>query len=108
MKWPYGKADVQSPADAANIAVTVKNQFTIVKLALAGDRQLDITVDSQVTPGAILVVQAASDGTARALTLGSAIDGPVIAGTISKNKSQAFFLDDDGVFKPMGAVAQVN
>lgn len=108
LKWPFGAANVQSPADAANIAVTVANNFTIVKLALAGNRTLDLTVDAQVDVGAILIVRSTSDGTARDLTLGTAIDGPLLTGTISKTKSQAFFLDTDRIFKPMGAFAQVD
>ncbi len=109
MKSPFGAADLQAPAYAATIAATIKNQFTIIKPAtLTGALNLDLTVDSQVSPGALLQLILTSDGTARNTTLGTAIDGPVIAGVISKTMSQLFVLDSDGVFKPAGSFAQVN
>ena len=108
IKWPFGKAKIEAPVYAATVALTISNAFTIIQLALTGACTLDLTVSAELDPGAIVVIRAGSDGTARDLTLGAGINGPVITGTISKIKSQAFFLDSDGVFKPMGAFAQVD
>ncbi len=109
IKAPFGAASVQTPAYAATIAVTITNQLTVIKPAvLTGALLLNLTVDPQVTVGAELILELTSDGTARDTTLGTLIDGPVITGTISKTKSQAFYLASDGVFKPKGAFAQVD
>jgi hypothetical protein len=108
IKYPFGKADVQKPAFANPIAITVKNALTIVQVALTGATTLNVTVDAECPVGAELSLRLTSDATARDTTLGTGIDGPIITGTISKTKSQSFFLDDDGVFKPKGAFAQVD
>ena len=112
MMWPVGKADVLSPAYAATIAVTIVNRKTIIKLALTGNATLDLTLDSEISrstaPGAELQLEVSSDGTARTLTLGTAIDGPNIVGVISKTFTQGFELSDDGIFKPVGLAVQIN
>jgi hypothetical protein len=109
IKYPFGAADQQAPAYAANIAATIKNQMTIIKPGtLTGALTLDLTIDSQVSVGARLLLVLTSDGTARTTTLGTGIDGPAIVGVINKTMSQEFCLDGDGVFKPVGSFAQVN
>jgi len=108
IKHPFGAPDVMKPAYAATIALTILNQLTVIKVALTGALTLNLTVDPQVSVGAELILELSSDGTARDTTLGTAIDGPVVAGVINKTKSQAFYLAEDGVFKPKGAQVQVD
>lgn len=110
--WPAGKADVQSPAYAAAIAVDITNRKTLLKLALTGNATLNLTIDAEISrassAGAQLQIEVTSDGTARTLTLGAGIDGPNIVGVISKTFSQGFELSNNGVFKPVGVAVQVD
>ncbi len=88
-KYPFGPADVQtSVADAATIEVSVANQMTIVPVdTMAQDTTVNLTVDSGVEAGAILVIKAGSDGTARALVQGTGFSYTTSqGGTISKVK----------------------
>ncbi|KAB2918692.1 MAG: hypothetical protein F9K23_00720 [Bacteroidetes bacterium] len=89
LKWPFAAADVQaSVADAATVEVTVTNQMTIVPVdTMAQDTTVDLSVDSGVEAGAMLLIKAGSDGTARALVQGTGFSYTTSqAGTISKIK----------------------
>src|SRR5260221_2266420 len=70
---PFGLPDVQAPAYAATLAVTITNQITFLSTAAAmtGAMTLNLTIDSQVKKGATLIVSLLSDATARTLTFGT-------------------------------------
>lgn len=90
----FPTAEVQSLAYAATTAATVKRQITVLKLAeMAGAVTLNLTIGDDVKEGALLMVQAASDGTARALTFGTGMNAPACAGTISTKKAVCFIFD---------------
>jgi hypothetical protein len=106
--WPWGEADVQTPAYAAVIAVTIANMLTILNFAqLTGDATVNLTIDSNVRKGAIIqaVVPASTSGFD--LTLGAGIDGPDIVGVTAKTKTQAFVYDGTR-FVPTGAAVQID
>jgi hypothetical protein len=106
--WPLGEADLSTPAYAATIAVTISNMLTILKLAiLTGNATLDLTIDSQVRKGAIVVIEVPATANAQNLTLGAGIDGPVIVGVAGKTNAQSFVYDGTK-FVPMGSYAQVD
>lgn len=107
INWPFGAADHQKPAYAAVLALTIKNQRTIIEPAiLTGNLTLDLTIDSQVQKGAIIDLIIKTTAT-EAVTLGAGIDGPNIVGVAGKTKTQSFFYD--GVsFKPVGASVQID
>lgn len=108
INYPWGAADVQSLAYAATQAVTIVNQMTILVFAiLTGDTTLNITLTPGVTDGARLLAIVPATNNADDLTLGTAIDGPVIVGVAGKTKTQAFTLRN-GVFYPDGAVVQID
>jgi hypothetical protein len=87
LMWPFGEADVQNIADAATMAVTINNRFTIVNIdEMAQAGTLDLTINGDLPAGAILLVKAKSDGTARTLTFGTGMTGTSVAGVISKTK----------------------
>lgn len=91
---PFGPADTQTPAYAAAINVTVKNRLTVLNIAtLTGAATLNLTIASGLAVGSKLVVKAKSDGTARDLTPGTGMTGPVVAGVINKTKYQEYIYD---------------
>ena len=88
IKWPFGPADIQAPAaHAAAPAITITNGKTFLTLpTMTGAVTLNLTIDADLEAGAELIVQAKSDGTARDITPGTGMTGPVVAGVISKTK----------------------
>jgi hypothetical protein len=77
-------SEVQSPAFAATLAVTIKQMLTILKPGtLTGAVTLNLTIDSQVTTGAKLVVKVTADGTNRVLTFGTGFDAASTAITVT-------------------------
>lgn len=108
IKFPFGKADAQAPAYAAVIAVTITNMLTILTFAqLTGDATLNLTIDSQVDKGAIILVKVPASTNGFDLTLGAGIDGPDIVGVATKTKTQGFIYDGTS-FVPMGAAVQID
>lgn len=90
-KYPFGLASVLAIAPAAVMALSVDNTETIADLGTLGAAgTLNLTIDSELKPGARLTVVAKSDGTARDLTLGTGFTGNTIAGTINKTKVVSF------------------
>lgn len=89
-------------------AVPVKQMVTHLDLGeLSANKTLDLDISSQLTGGAVLHVKVKSDASARSLTLGTGITGPVLAGTINKTKVQSFIYNGTG-FIPMGAGFQID
>lgn len=108
LEFPYGTADVQTPAYAATIAATVQNLMTIINPAqLTGALTLNLTLDQGVKAGARLLFIAVSDGTARTTTFGTGFTSPTLAGVISKTKAIEFVYDGT-TFKPTSAGVQID
>jgi len=94
IKWPFGDADVQSPAYATPLAVTITDQMTILKpAAMSGALTINLTISAEVKIGAKLVLRALSDGTARTVTFGTGFQSGTMAGVISKTKAIEFTYD---------------
>jgi len=105
VRWPFGSVDVQSPVYAASIQATINNPSTVLKLSLTGDLALSLSLNSELTPGAILLVEVTSDTTARKVTFGTGFSSPVLFGVASKTFVHAF--EYDGVsFVLMGAAVE--
>jgi molybdopterin-binding protein len=108
INWPQGEADVQNLAYAAIQEVTIKNMFTILIFAiLTGDTTLNLTIDSQVRKGALLLVRVPATNAADDLALGSGIDAPAIVGVAGKTKTQLFVYDGTA-FVAAGAIVQID
>lgn len=88
IKWPFGPADVQSFAPAAAVTLTISNQLTYANAsaAMAADMAISFVKDGQIQPGARVIVKAASDGTARAITTSTGGQGTSEGGVINKTK----------------------
>lgn len=92
--FPFGSADVQTPAFAATLAVTITNLLTIINPAtLTGAVTVNLTIDQGIKAGARIIYTALSDGTARTTTFGTGFKSPTLAGVISKTKSIEFVYD---------------
>jgi len=65
----------QTPDYAATLAVTVKQRDSFLQPAqLTGNMTINLTIDSQVTPGARLYLKVEADSTERTVTLGTGFD----------------------------------
>jgi hypothetical protein len=94
ISYPFGEMDVQAPAYAATIDLAVVNQKTLVNVAqLTGAVTINAVADAGLRKGAELIISTQSDGTARAVTLGTGFKGVAISGTISKTKVATFVFD---------------
>ena len=94
ISYPAGNADVQTPAYATPLAITVTNLMTIIApAALTGALTINLTIDQGIKAGARLIVTALSDATARTVTFGTGFKSPTLAGVISKTKSIEFVYD---------------
>lgn len=102
----FPTAEKQSLGYAAVIAALVERTTTVLDLGtLTGAATLNLTLGSDIPVGALLLVKAGSDATARDLTLGTKFGGPAtLAGTISKNKSQLFMFDGTNFVATAAAV----
>lgn len=95
-------SDVQTPDAADTLAVTVNEMVTILKPGtMAADMTINLTVDAQVTPGALLVMKLTSDTTARDVSFGTGMEGADLAGAISTTKYITFIYDGTN-FIPLG------
>lgn len=105
IKYPFGAADLQTPAYAATINCTVWNTKTIIKPAqLTGNANLQLTPDEELMIGSEVSVQVTADGTNRTLALGSNLLGLSIA--VNAGKTVAANFEWDGVkFVHRGTVA---
>ena len=104
----FPTSEKQTVAAAAVIAVDVERVITVIDLGtLAAAATLNLTVGTDVPVGAILVVKAKSDTTARDITLGTKLIGPAISGVISKTKTASFIFDGTN-FVAMAAAVQLD
>ncbi|MEN6423283.1 MAG: hypothetical protein ABFD76_15190 [Smithella sp.] len=95
-----------TPAYAAAIAVTIKQMNTFLQPAeLTGNATINLTIDTQVTAGAKLMVKLDADATARTVTLGTGFDAGM-ASVVVKAASIAFvtFIYDGTAFVPAYSV----
>lgn len=108
VQYPFGAADVQTPAYAASITIVVTDQMTFVAPAvMTGALTLVLSINSGVRPGARLFLTALSDTTARAVTFSTGFTSPVLAGVISKTKTIEFAYDGT-TFKPTSVGVQID
>lgn len=68
-------AEKQEPAYAATVAADIKQMKTFIQPAeLTGNLTLNLTIDEQVSPGAMLCVKLDADGTNRTFAPGTGFD----------------------------------
>jgi hypothetical protein len=86
IKFPFGNADVQAlTADGAQ-ALTITDGLTIidgVTTEATGNRTLNLTIDDDLPPGAMLFIQNKTNG-AETLIFGTGITGATLTGVAGK------------------------
>lgn len=105
---PFGAPEIQVPAYAATLAITITNQITFIQPAtLTGALTVNLTIDAKVQAGAEIHFKLTSDGTARTTTYGTGMTSLALAGVISKTLVQTFVYDGT-TFLPKGPGFQIN
>jgi hypothetical protein len=107
IRYPFGEADFQTLTYAATIEVPVANGLTYCTVALTGACTINLDIDEHLPAGAQLFIRASSDATARTITLGTGLEGPAMAGTISKTKVTQYVYDGSK-FVACAAVVQLD
>lgn len=106
-KWPYGAATNSTLTADVTYTLTVTNQLTLVNFGtLDTAMALTITPDAGLEAGALLIIKAKSDATARTITLTGALPA-TMSGTISKTKVQTFVYNGSS-FIATGAIVQLD
>lgn len=106
-KYKIGSSEAQTLTYAAEVNVLPVESKTIATVALTGDMTLNLDSAAEPVIGDELILVAASDGTARDVTFGTGITGPVLAGVISKTKVQSFVYNGTA-FVAIGAPVQID
>lgn len=108
INWPFGAADKQTIAYAANPVVTITNMMTILVFTiLTGDTELDLIIDAEVVPGAMILIRVPATTSGDDVTFGDGIDAPNLVGVAGKTKTQAFVYDGTA-FIPAGGPVQID
>lgn len=107
ISYPFGPADVQAPAYAATLAVTITNRMTIFDPAiLTGNLTINLTIDPEVKAGAELFCEITATGT-EVTTFGTGFTAPTVTGVAGKTKCIEFRYD--GVtYKPKAVAFQID
>ena len=107
LKWPYGAATNSTVTADSVVTVTISNNLTLLNFGtLSKAMTLTLTPDAELEAGAMLVIKAKSDGTARNITLSGATP-TAWSGTISKTKVQTFIYNGSA-FIATGAIVQLD
>ena len=107
VSYPFGNADLQQPAYATPLAVTIDNQFTILDPAiLTGVMTINLTLDQGVKKGAILICEITTTAT-EVTTFGTGFTSPTLTGVAGKTKVMQFVYDGT-TFKPTAAGYQID
>jgi hypothetical protein len=108
--WPVGPGGQGAALGATGTqAVTINdNLFVIdgVTTQATGNRTINLTIDSKVKVGAILVVRTKTAGT-ETTTYGTGLSAPVLTGVVGRTFSQAFIYTGT-VFTAAGTAVQVD
>lgn len=102
--------DLQTPATAGTIAVTIKQQVTFIHIAgsLTEQNTLNLTIDSQVTKGALIhVKETTTTGQTYGITFGIGFTSPALVGVATKTKVMSFIYNGTAFF-PLGASLQID
>lgn len=106
--YPFGSAATLTISATGTTAATITEHETYVSSlpTLTGNATLELTVSSQVKPGAKLHLKVKTTAT-ETFTFGTAIDGPVVTGVAGKTWCQSFWYDGT-TFLPCGAKIQID
>ena len=109
VKFPWGAASIVPLTDTGAQAVSINNDMTIidgVTVAAAGNRTINLTVDSGVNAGAHLFIKSKTTGTETTI-FGTGMTGATITGAAGKTKT-ALFIYDGTSFIEAGTPVQID
>lgn len=107
VSFPFGHADLQQPAYAATLAVTINEIFTIIDPAiLTGAMTINLTLGVEPRVGALIMVQLTATAT-EVTTFGTGFTAPTVTGVAGKTKCQLFVYDGTS-FKPVAVAYQID
>lgn len=94
--------EILNPAYAATQAVTVKQMNTFIQPATyTGNATLNLTIDDQVTPGALLHLKLTANTSARTVTLGTGFADPADIAVLASDTAYMSFVYDGTEFVPL-------
>jgi hypothetical protein len=105
---PFGAAKTATIAATGATALTIDANLTYVETltTLTGAATLNLTLSSELRPGAQLFLKVKTTGT-ETFTFGTGITAPVVTGVAGKTWTQGFWFDGS-VFLPLGAKIQID
>jgi len=105
--YPFGHADLQQPAYAATLAVTITDRLTILDPGiLTGAMTINLTFGTGMVIGSMLFVELTATAT-EVTTFGTGFTAPTVTGVAGKTKCQAFIYDGT-TFKPLAVAYQID
>lgn len=107
ISYPFGDADLQQPAYAATLEVTITNQVTILDPAiLTGNMTINLTINQGIKAGALILCELTTTAT-EVTTFGTGFSSPTLTGVAGKTKCMMFMYDGTS-FKPWAAGYQID
>jgi hypothetical protein len=109
VRFPFAAAKVEALSATGAQAIAVVDTLTIidgVSVEATGNRTINLTIDSEVIVGALLLVKSKTNGTETTI-FGTGITAPTITGVAGKTKDQ-LFIYDGSAFVAAGAEIQID
>lgn len=110
VKFPFGVADEQAMTATGAQALTITDLLTIidgVTVESTANRTINLTIDSQVQKGAMIIVQSKSDASANDMIFGTGITGPTVTGVSGKTHN-FLFIYNGTAFVQAGLSVQID
>ncbi len=102
---PFPTSEKQDITSAATVKLSINRTKTVVDFGeLGANMACAAVIGDDVPVGALLLVKAASDSSARTITFGEGFTSPTMAGTNSKTKAMAFMYDGTSFVATAAAV----
>ena len=109
IRHPFGAADTKTMTATGDQNFTIDDDLTIidgVTTEATGNRTINLTIDSEVKAGAVVLVRSKTNGTQTTI-FGTGITSATITGVAGKTINQAFMYDGSA-FVAMGADQQID
>ena len=109
IKYPYGNAEIIALTATGTQALSITNSVTIIDGATfqaTGNRTIDLTIDSEVKIGSMIIVKSKTAATQTTI-FGTSITGPTVTGVAGKTIT-ATFIYDGSAFVASGAEVQID
>lgn len=109
IKWPFGLGETLVLSATGAQALTINDNLTIidgVTVEATANRTLNLTIDSEISLGARLLIKTKTNGTEDTI-FGTGITSVTVTGAAGKTFTQGFTYDGDA-FLPDGTSVQID